>query len=70
MSIRRRKIHGNWRYQARVAVQGRRGSRVCLTRDAARQAEADLLQELKAEATTAAQTDAAPATLRALFARR
>jgi hypothetical protein len=64
MSIRRVKVHGNWRYQARVAVQGRRGSRVCLTREAAREAEADLVQTLKADATATAQADAAPATLR------
>jgi integrase len=68
MSIRRVKIRKQWRYQARVTVQGRRGSRLCTTRDAARDAEADdLVQTLKTQAATAAATDAAPATLRALF---
>jgi hypothetical protein len=67
MSIRRVKVRKHWRYQARVAYQGRRGSRISPTREAARQAEADLLQELTAAATTAAHADATPATLRALF---
>jgi integrase len=67
MSIRRVKLHGHWRYQARVAVQGARLSRVCLTRAAARHAEADLLQTLTQRAAAATQADAAPATLRQLF---
>jgi hypothetical protein len=51
VSIRRIKIRGQWRYQARVAVQGQRASRVCATREAAGQAEAELLQTVKTRAT-------------------
>ncbi len=67
MAIRRIKIRKKWRYQARVAFGGRRRSRVCVTREAARDAEAELLRQLKAEAGVAEDGANAPATVRALF---
>ena len=63
MSIRRVTVNGRKCYQARVAVQGARKSKLCASKDEARQAEADLLTELQAAQTQAAQEAHAPATL-------
>jgi len=82
MSVRRIRVNGRKVYQARVAFKGARASsivhvdpekgdkiqgRPLLTRDEARQAEAVLLQRLKADATQAAAEDAKPGTLRQLL---
>jgi hypothetical protein len=61
------KIRKHWRYQARVAYQGARLNRVCPSREAARDAESDLLQDLRHRAVAEAQAAAGPATVRALF---
>jgi hypothetical protein len=50
-----------------VASQGARLSRLCLTREAARQAESELLQDLKRRAAVETQAAAGPATVKALF---
>ena len=67
MSVRQVKVHGRKVWQARVAFQGLRSSRVCGSRDAANFAQAELLQELKRRAGQAEQAGLAPATLRQLF---
>jgi integrase len=67
MSVRRIKNHGKWVWQARVAFQGRRRAAFRPSREEARQAEAELLRDLKAEATNAETAAAKPATLRQLL---
>jgi hypothetical protein len=67
MSVRQVKVHGRKVWQARVAFQGLRSSRVCTSRDAAKRAQAELLQELKRRAGQAEQAGLAPATFRQLF---
>lgn len=67
MSVRQVKVHGRKVWQARVAFQGLRSSRVCASRDTAKLAQAELLQELKRRAGQAEQVGLAPATLRQLF---
>lgn len=67
MSVRQVKVHGHKVWQARVAFQGLRSSRVCENRDAAKLAQAELLQELKRRAGQAEQAGLAPATLRQLL---
>lgn len=66
MAVRHIKVHGRWRWQARVAFRGARTSRLCETKQEARQAEAELLQRLKAAAGQADAEGAQPATLRRL----
>lgn len=66
MAVRHIKVHGRWRWQARVAYKGARLSRVCPRRQEAKDAEAELLLRLKAEAAEAEAEGARPATLRAL----
>jgi len=51
----------------RVAYKGHRRAQVCRTKEEARQAEAELLRELKAEAAREEQEGARPATLKTLF---
>ncbi len=63
MAIRQVKVRGKKRWQARVAYQGKRLSRLCESKDAAKAAEAELLQELRATAEQEAQDNTAPATL-------
>lgn len=67
MSVRRIKLHGRRVWQARVAFQGLRTSAVRPTKEEARQAEAELLTRLKAEAAETERAEQAPATLRRLF---
>jgi integrase len=67
MAIRRIKNHGKRVWQARVAYRGLRKAAFRASKDEARQAEADLLQELKAKAEKAEQIGSAPGTLRQLF---
>lgn len=67
MSVRQVKVHGRKVWQARVAFQGLRSSRVCSSRDAAKLSQAELLQELKRRAGQAEQEGLTPATLRQLF---
>ncbi len=63
MAIKQVKVRGKKRWQARVAYQGERLSRLCESKDAAKAAEAELLQGLRAAAEQTAQDEAAPATL-------
>ncbi len=63
MSVRQVKVHGKKRWQARVAYQGQRLSRLCESKDEAKLAEADLLKELEAAAEQDAKEGAAPATV-------
>ena len=63
MAIRQVKIRGRKRWQARGAYQGARASRLCDSRDAAKQAEAEILQSLTTDAEQAGEENAAPATL-------
>ena len=67
MAIRRIKVHSRKVWQARVALRGLRRSRLCESKDQARQAESDLLQELKAEIAQAEEQGARPATFKALL---
>jgi hypothetical protein len=67
MSVRRIKNHGTWVWQARVAYRGLRKAAFRSSKEEAREAEADLLRELKAKAAATDQVDQAPATLRQLF---
>jgi integrase len=67
MAVRKIKVNGRWVWQARVAYKGLRKSTIRETKDTARTAEAELLQELKAKVGQAAQLAEAPATLRRLF---
>jgi integrase len=67
MSVRRIKNHGTWVWQTRVAYRGLRKAAFRPSKEAAREAEAQLLQELKAKAAAADQVDQAPATLRQLL---
>jgi integrase len=68
MAIRHTIINGSQKvWLARVAFKGRRRAKVCRTKDGARHAEAELLQELKAEAAKEEQEGAKPATLRTLL---
>ena len=67
MSVRAIQVHGRKRWQARVAFQGLRSSRLCGSWDAAKVAQAELLQELKQRAGQAEQAGLAPATLRQLL---
>lgn len=66
MAIRRIKVNGRWAYQARVACQGARRSRLCASREDARTAEAEILQGLKGAAAQADAAGATPADLRVL----
>ena len=65
MSVRKIKNHGKWVWQARVAYQGLRKAAFRATKEEARDAEAALLGELKAEAAEATAEAQRPATLRA-----
>jgi len=67
MSVRRIRNHGKWVWQARVAVRGLRKAAIRPTRDEARQAEADLLRDLRAQAAETAAETGRPATLRQLL---
>jgi integrase len=67
MSVRQVKVHGHKVWQARVAFRGLRSSRICTSKEAARTAEAELLQDLKRRAGQAEQAGLAPATLRQLL---
>lgn len=67
MSVRRLKNHGKWVWQARVAYRGLRKAAFRETREAAREAEATLLQELKATVGHAEAAANRPATVRSLF---
>src|SRR2546425_858798 len=67
MSVRKIKNHGTWVWQARVAYQGLRKAAFRATKDEARQAESDLLRELKETAGQAEQEGQRPATLRRLL---
>ena len=67
MSIRAIKVHGRKVWQARVAYRGQRRSTIRDSKQAARDAEADLLKALQAEAAQTAAQGAAPATLKGLL---
>ena len=71
MSVRRVTINAKTSpkkvWMARVAYKGQRGSRVCETKEQAKIAESEILQELMAEAGQAEQDGQRPATLRQLF---
>ena len=67
MSVRQVKVHGRKCWQARVAYHGLRKSAIRGSKADARDAESDLLRELKGQVTRAEQGQEAPATLRALF---
>jgi integrase len=67
MSIRTIRVNGRKVWQARVAFKGLRKSTIRASKDEARQAEADLLQELREKAGQGEQAAATPATLKQLF---
>lgn len=66
MAIRQIKVNGHWRWQARVAYHSERISRLCNTKQEAKEAEAELLQRLKTDTARAEAEGARPATLRQL----
>jgi integrase len=67
MSVRRVKNHGKWVWQARVAYRGLRKAAFRDSKEAARDAEGELLRELKAQAGQAEQEGLRPVTVKALF---
>ena len=67
MSVRQVKVNGRRVWQARVAYHDLRKSALRDSREAARDAEADLLRRLREQHARAAQEQQAPATLKALF---
>ena len=67
MAVKKIKVNGRRVWQARVAYRGLRKSTIRETKDKARSAEAELLQELKAKVGQAEQQAEAPATMRRLF---
>jgi integrase len=67
MAIKKITVNGRRVWQARVALRGLRKSTIRATREEARDAEAELLRELKARVGKAEQEGQAPATLRQLF---
>src|SRR5262245_53117029 len=68
MSVRQVKVHGRKCWQARVAYHGLRKSTIRTSKAEARDAEVDLLRELKDQATRTEQGHQTPATLKLLFA--
>jgi len=67
MSVKRITINGTQKvWMARISVRGVRKSRVCATKEAARQAERELAAECRDEASKAQETGAAPATVKQL----
>ena len=68
MAVRRFKRDGRWRWQARVMVDGRRLSQTRDTRKAARDAEAELRQQLRESLIVEQAARTRPATLREAFA--
>ena len=68
MAVRRFKRDGRWRWQARVMVDGRRLSLTRDTRKAARDAEAELRQQLRESLIVEQAARTRPATLREAFA--
>jgi integrase len=67
MSVRKIKNHGTWVWQARVAYRGLRKAAFRSSKEAAREAEGELLAALKTKAAAQDQVDQAPATLSKLF---
>ncbi len=63
MAIKQVKVRGVKRWQARIAYQGQRLSRLCESKEAAKQAEAELLRSLVKATEEDTQAEAAPATL-------
>ncbi len=61
--VRRIKVNGRWRWQARIAVGERRLSRLCDSEDEAKAAKAELRLQLNQEAEHETEESAAPATL-------
>lgn len=66
MSVDQVKVRGKKRWQARISYRGARLSRLCGSKEEAKQAEAELLQSLIKAAEQEAQENAAPATLELL----
>jgi CO/xanthine dehydrogenase FAD-binding subunit len=66
MSVRRIKNHGTWVWQARVAYRGLRKAAFRDSKEAARDAESELLRELKAQAEQAELEGLRPVTVKAL----
>jgi len=67
MPIYRKKINGRKVYWVRVNYKGLNGSKICETRETARDAEAELWRTLRKKAGEAEQTGLRPATVRSLF---
>jgi hypothetical protein len=68
MSVRHVTINGSTKvWLARIAYHGVRKSRVCRTKEEARQAERELAAECRKDAERAETEEAAPATLRQLL---
>jgi integrase len=67
MAVRKVKVHGEWRWQARSAYHGLRKSKLCANKEEAKSVEATLFAELKAKAENADVKGKAPATMKGLF---
>jgi hypothetical protein len=67
MAVKQIRNPGKKVWMARVAYRGRRRASFCESKETARQAEADLLKQLKAEAGQVDAEGQRPATLRRLF---
>ncbi len=64
--VRRIKVHGKWRWQARVSYGGRRASRLCDTQEEAKRVKAELRLQLMEEAREEARMAENPASLELL----
>jgi hypothetical protein len=67
MSVRRIKNHGKWIWQARVAYRGLRKAAFRPSKEEAREAESELVRELKQRVGEAEQAGSRPVTMKALF---
>ena len=61
MSVRQVKVNGRKVWQARVAYKGLRKSTIRASKDEARQAESDLLRDLREKSGQSEQTASGPA---------
>jgi CO/xanthine dehydrogenase FAD-binding subunit len=68
VSVKHITINGSQKvWMARIAYRGVRKSRVCRTKEAARQAERELAAECRTDAERAEREGVAPATVKQLF---
>jgi hypothetical protein len=67
MPIYHKRINGRKVWWVRVVYRGLNASRVCVTREAAKDAESELREALRRKVDQAEQTELVPATVKQLF---